>query len=343
MPRPKLDARQLAPDIVSLAPAALCDLVPEFGVTPERLCAGLGFTPADLRAGVLLSNRQIWRLIRRTLQMTGRADLGLELGSRNNLGHFGLPGFAMAAARTFGEALEIGLRYQRQAGSMMDVSFERTGAHAALVATPWLRDPSVLPFLAEELFSSVIAVQRVLLSGKLLPEAVEFTYPAPPYAQRYREIFGCPVRFGQARNRLIFSSRWLSMPTTTRSPIASAELHAVLDDQAHRAASGSRAAAVAVEQVLSRTQEMAPSIENVARTLGVSVRTLRRRLNEVGSSFRELSDSVRARSAEQMLRQKDLTVADVGARLGFSDVRAFRRAFKRWAGRPPGTLRNPPR
>ncbi|MBS0365217.1 MAG: AraC family transcriptional regulator [Proteobacteria bacterium] len=340
MPRPKLDANQLAPDIAPLAPAALCDLVPEFGLTARRLCAGLGFTPEDLRAGVLLSDRQIWRLIRRALQLTGRTDLGLELGRRNNLGDFGLPGFAMAAARTLSDALELGIRYQRQAGGMVDAAFERTGPRSAIVLTPRLRDPTVLPFLVEEFFSSVMALLRILLGGNPLPWAIELAYAAPPHAARYHELFACPVKFGEARNRMVFPSEWLSRPLAAHSPVTAAEMRAVLDARAHRDGGAGSAAVAAVEQVLNRAAGRSPSIEDVARTLGVSVRTLRRRLEEAGCSFRELIDRVRARGAQQMLGERGVTVAQVGARLGFSDVRAFRRAYKRWVGRAPGTLRS---
>src|ERR1700736_4895788 len=96
----------------------LLDLTEELGVAPQRLCAGLGCTVEDLHRGEQISNRQAWRMIRRALRLTGRADLGLELGSRENFSHFGLPGFAMSAARTMNEAVEIGMRYQNQTGAL---------------------------------------------------------------------------------------------------------------------------------------------------------------------------------------------------------------------------------
>ena len=80
-------------------------------------------------------------------------------------------------------------------------------------------------------------------------------------------------------------------------------------------------------------------IEEVARALELSVRTLRRRLEEAGTSFREVSDRLRAQAAQRLLHEQGLTVAEASRQLGFSDVRAFRRAFKRWLGQVPGEVR----
>jgi hypothetical protein len=118
VPRPRLDAEQFAPGIAPQMFLLLAELAEELGVAPHRLCGGLGCSVDNLRRGEEISNRQAWRMIRRALQLTGRADLGLELGVRQNLSHFGLPGLAMSAARTMGEAAEICLRYQKQCGGI---------------------------------------------------------------------------------------------------------------------------------------------------------------------------------------------------------------------------------
>lgn len=74
MARPKLDPQQIAPEVAPQMLVGLLDLAGEFGVAPERLCTGLGFSVEDLRRGEQLSDRQAWRMIRRALQLTGRAD-----------------------------------------------------------------------------------------------------------------------------------------------------------------------------------------------------------------------------------------------------------------------------
>jgi AraC-like DNA-binding protein len=315
----------------------LCELVEEFGVAPQRLCAGLGCTVADLRRGEQISHRQAWRMIRRALQLTGRADLGLELGSREDFSHFGLPGLAMSAARTMGEAVAIGMRYQSQTGALASTTLEYVADRVALSVDSNLHDESVVPFVVEEYFASVVAITRLLVSDRFRLHTLEVAYPEPPYAERYRQIFACPVRFACARNRAEIECRWLNMPIATHSESMAARLGALLEQQANARALPPRST-LAVEQLLLRSGNTKLSIDQVAGALQLSVRTLRRRLSEDGSSFRALCERIRVDCARRLLFEQGLTVAAVAQQLGFSDARAFRRAFKRWLGQAPGKM-----
>jgi AraC-like DNA-binding protein len=338
VPRPRLDAEQFAPRIAPQMLVRLVDLTEEFGVAPRRLCAGLGCSVEDLRHGAQISNRQAWRMIRRALRLTGRADLGLELGSRENFTHFGLPGFAMSAARTMSEAVEIGMRYQNQTGGISSTSLEYDDDRVALIVDSNLHDKSVLPFVIEEYFASVVAITRLLVSDHFHLHTLEVAYPEPAYAERYRQMFACPVHFACARNRAQIERRWLNAPIATHSAVMAAQLGALLEQRAKAKALPPRPT-VAVEQFLLRSRNARLSIDQVASALQLSVRTLRRRLSEDGSSFRALSERIRVETARRLLREQGMTVAAAAERLGFSDVRAFRRAFKRWLGQVPGKMR----
>ena len=184
MPRNKLDVGQFALEIKPLALVELAKLVAELGVAPERLCAEVGVSNTDMCAGELISNRHVQRIIRRAIQLTGRTDLGLELGWRQNISHFGLPGFAMTVMPTFGKAVEVGARYQRQCGALMEVNYEFDGDLAALIGRSHTRDPVVQTFMVEELFTSVMALCHILIGDGYQPRAIELTYPTPPQGAR---------------------------------------------------------------------------------------------------------------------------------------------------------------
>ncbi|MBS0226426.1 MAG: AraC family transcriptional regulator [Proteobacteria bacterium] len=338
MARPKLDLQQIAPQVSPQMLVGLLDLAGEFGVAPERLCAGLALDIEDLRRGEQLSDRQAWRIIRRALQLTGRPDLGLELGRRENLSHFGLPGFAMSTARNYGEAAEIAVRYQAQTGAVTNVTLEEDGDCLALVISSRMHDASMLPFLIEEVCASVLAISRILIGDHFRPHAVELAYPAPAYAERYGELFASPVHFGLARNRFLVARHWLQSPISTHSAAMSSQLRTLLDQGANAKDALSHPM-TAVEQALQRSGNATLSIEQVARSLELSVRTLRRRLSEAGTSFRAISDRVHAEAARRLLCEEGMTVAATSKQLGFSDSRAFRRAFKRWLGLLPGEIR----
>jgi AraC-like DNA-binding protein len=315
----------------------LIDLTEEMGVTPRSLCAGLGCSVADLRRGEQISNRQAWRLIRRALRLTGRADLGLELGIRENLSHFGLPGIAMSAARTLGDAVAIAMRYQNQTGGISSSSVEYGDDLVTVTVDSNLNDKSVLPFVMEEYFASALALMRLLVGDDFRLHSVEMAYPPPAHAERYRELFECPVHFGCARSLGRMERRWLNAPIATHSAVMAAQLSALLEQQAQARAQPPRSTE-AVEQVLLRSGNARLSIDQVAGALQLSVRTLRRRLSEDGTSFRELCERVRVQIAQRLLAERGMTVAAAAERLGFSDARTFRRAFKRWLGQIPGPL-----
>lgn len=338
MPRPRVDANQFVPNIDAQLLVRLLDLTEKFDVSPQRLCAGLTWSVEDMRHGQQISIRQAWRMIRRALWMTGRADLGMELGRRQDFSHFGLPGVAMSFARTMGEALEIGLQYQNQTGALTHTSVEFSESRVALVVDSILPDQGVLPFVMEEYLTSVAGIIRTLVSGRFQLHLLELAYPEPAHAERYKQFFACPVHFACAHNRAQFDRSWLDIPIATHSAAMAAQLGVLLEQQARTRAAPPRSTA-AVEQLLLRSDNVRVSINQVAEALHLSVRTLRRRLREDGTSFRELCERIRVDCAQRLLREQGMTVAAAAARLGFSDTRSFRRAFKRWLGQLPGKMR----
>jgi len=336
--RPRLDANQFVPAIDSQMLVRLVDLTQEFGVSPQRLCAGLSWSVEDMRRGEQVSIRQAWRIIRRALWLTGRADLGLELGGHQDFSHFGLPGVAMSFARTMGEAVEIGLQYQNQTGALSHTSVEISDEHVAFVVDSNLPDPSVLPFVIEEYVSSVVGLIHLLVSPRFRLHRLELAYPEPAHAERYRQIFACSVHFACARNRVQFDRTWLDAPIATHSAVMAAQLGLLLEQQARKKAVPPRST-VAVERLLSKSGNARLSIDQAAEALHLSVRTLRRRLSEEGTSFSELCERIRVDRAQRLLREQGMTVAAAATQLGFSDTRSFRRAFKRWVGKLPGQMR----
>lgn len=336
MSRHKLDASQFAPEIVPYLLVALGERVAGLGIAPARLCAGLGFDMQALRDGVLVSNRQAWRMIRRALQLSDRADLGLLAGQGQELGSFGLLGQALVVMRDVGEALRLAVRHYPAGGALVDVEALPDAGGLALELRPRLRDPRVVMFLVEEILVSVLELFRRELGEAMPLQALELAYPAPAHAASYRVAFGCVPAFGARRHRCRIATDWLARRLPRHDPVAAAHLVEQLERHDEQEALSTVAA---IERLLAQPGQAATSIAQLAPALDLSPRTLRRRLVEAGTSFRAISERVRARAARELLECEGLTVAAAGARLGFSDARAFRRACKRWLGQTPGELR----
>lgn len=336
MSRPKLESNQFVPQVAPLLLLALLECVADYGVAGDRLCAGLGFDEQELHDGLLVSDRQAWRMIRRALTLSGRSDLGLDVGGRQELRHFGVPGSAMWAAQDLAGALEIGVRYLRQGGGLLDVAGVWEAGSVSLVVQALPSDRRVAEFLVDELFSSLMVLGHILLGKPCAPERVELTCARPAHAARYREMFGVTPTFGQSRNCLVFGRALFEQPLCHHSPKSAARLRGVLERRAGLVCVN---AVDAVEQLLSRPGQAGLPLEQVAARLDLSVRTLRRRLLDEGTTFRELSERVRTRMARVLLGERGLSVEATAQSLGFSDARAFRRAFTRWCGEWPARVR----
>ncbi|MFI5830574.1 AraC family transcriptional regulator [Streptomyces sp. NPDC051578] len=180
------------------------------------------------------------------------------------------------------------------------------------------------------------------LIGRRIPLLyAAFAYPAPPYAQEYELLFDCPVRFGADRTAAAFDAQWLTAPLVREEPALDAMLRRAPFDLLSRPEYGTTVAEQ-VRRTLTRrlrTSPRLPELGEVAARLAVSPATLRRRLRQEGTSFQQLKDHVRRDAAIAGLAESGEPIAELAARLGFSEDTAFHRAFRRWTGTTPGAYR----
>lgn len=336
----KDEVRYTAAVIPTTMLAVLAQVADECGVPVEPWLAGLGLTRAQIDdANVRVSYRQASVIVRRAIAAIPRTQLGLDVGCHQSLGTFGVLGLAMITARTFGEAMSIGIENHQVSGSLMDLELEQLDSgDVALVAQPRFQDDDILAFLCEELFSSSLVVCRGLLGPAFRPLKLELTYTPPPHAMEYRRLFGCEVRFGARHNRAIVESRWLETPLATHHPVSAQQALALCQAQLSGIKKQSEVVA-SVERILRGRLRDHPTLDQVASTLNLSGRTLRRHLAAAGHAYRDILDHVRTKRAVELLRAGALSIADIGMEIGFSDAREFRRAFKRWTGAPPRAMR----
>lgn len=320
--------------------AELCRLADSRHVAVEPWFAGLGLTRAQIDdATTCVSYRQASTAIRRAQRALDLPNLGLEVGRRQSIGTFGILGLAMMTAHTFGEAMALGIEHHAISGALMDMEMEALGAgEIALLARPRFADDPILVFLCEELFASSLVVCRGLLGEAFAPARVELTYPAPAHAEEYRRLFRCEVRFGATHNRAVVDAGWLGARLPTHHPVSAKQALAICREQSTSLKRQSELVAT-VERILRRSLREQPRLADVARSLNLTERTLRRHLAAVGRIYRDIHDRIRTERALELLHAGTLSVGDIGTEVGFSDPREFRRAFKRWTGAPPRAMR----
>lgn len=171
------------------------------------------------------------------------------------------------------------------------------------------------------------------------PAAVELAFPAPPGYREYERVFAAPVRFDRPQACMLVARSLWDTPVTSANPV----LYELLRDYAHRLLHELPRPPSLREQVAEAIRaelRVGPAtLEQVARRLGVGARTLQRRLDDDATSFAEVLDAVRARLAQEYLRDREVSIHEVGYLLGFVEQSSFTRAFKRWTGSTPGLWR----
>jgi AraC-like DNA-binding protein len=320
----------------------LMQLADARGIDSRPWFAGLALSRAQIADPALrVSYRQAHTFVRRALQALDVPDAGLRIGREGTIGGFGLLGLAMMTSRTLGDAMFAGIAHHKICGCLLDLGIEPVSEReVALVAWPRFGDNELLPFFCEELFASCLMTARELVGPELRPLRVEFAYPQPAYAAKYATLFECETLFGTAQNRLLIDTQWLGRPLAGYNPLTAKQALALCAQQmTPDGGEPHQEIVAAVERLLRTRLHQQPKLIDVARTLNLSERSLRRKLAESGRIFREIHDRVRAERALQMLQAGNLSVAEVGNAVGYSDPREFRRAFKRWTGMPPQDAR----
>ncbi|MFF7266311.1 AraC family transcriptional regulator ligand-binding domain-containing protein [Streptomyces sp. NPDC008159] len=327
----------IAPNILRY----LARVAEEDGVDLRPVLDEVGLDAAVMRSAALrVSYRQGSDVIRRALERTGDEHLGLRVGAAQHLTAWGPLGLAMMAAETFQEAIETGLRYQNLSGAMLvwSARWEDDGyVLRAELPDPAL-DPAVAVFLIEEAYSSAATLTRLNVGASFAPEVVDFAFPAPRDTRRFEELFRCPLRFGAPGNRLVFPARWVRATQPGRDSITYASTLELLDSQLASRRDQQDLLEV-LEVSIAQSLPDVPSFVEQARRHASSERTLRRRLAECGTTYEALVDGVRRERVEQLLPRPESTLRDITRQAGFADVRALRRAVRRWHGVTPVELR----
>ena len=187
---------------------------------------------------------------------------------------------------------------------------------------------------------STVLGLRESLGNAFTPIALRFNYQRPKDTARYAALFQAPLEFDSDPGVLISQSD-LRREMSGRDP----QLQQILRRQAHRELSDGapprHTTVDDVERVIiaGLGQRELPSLSEVATSLHLSERTLKRRLSELGTHFRGCTDRVRQREALRLLRDGAMGVSDIAAQLAFSDAGAFAKAFQRWQGLTPRQYR----
>lgn len=278
-------------------------------------------------------------LLQGAVELTGDADLGLKAAREITPGDYGALEYVGASAATWGEAMRIIGRYMPLVNDALDFVLHLDGDKAEVQ----LHSRVVLPRAAVDFQSAAFHVGSAYRRPVTAVEDLDvyFMHAAPEDTREYEKTFaGGRLRFSAPFNGFVLPARLLDEPLPTADP----KLHELI----RRHADLVLAELPKTETLTQRVRDLVaqelsggnPGVEHIARKLGMSSRTLGRKLEEEGTTFKELLDDLRQRMALRYVGTRDLGLAEIAFLLGFSQAPAFHRAFKRWTGRTPLEYRN---
>lgn len=310
------------------------------GVSEEALMRGAALDPArlgDPRAR--FTYREVYQVCGAVLSATGEPDFGLRWASAIDDRTLAPVSHLVHHAPTLREALATLGRFQ----TLMADELGWTVTESSELVTLRIATPHGAPLGVERMISEMqLCGFRHLLRGYARDgqlRDVSFRYPAPPYAADYQQAFAAPLRFEQPSTGLRFARALLDRPALSPD----AEMFEALQGLAERrvlAIRGSTSYALRLrEHVVRGGWRRRDDMDAAARSLGISVRTLRRRLADEGTSFSVVVSEAMAVVATDLLRDPRRTIQEAAFELGFSEASTFHRAFRRWTGTTPSAFR----
>ena len=305
------------------------DLTERSGVDPATLIDPDARVPYDRYVA----------LMRAAKASCGDPALALHLGAGNDFREYSVVGLICYAAPTMGAALGELNRYGRLVAEVdipaqaQRFRVEREESGTWLVDTR--DDANDFPEMTEATWARFIGETRRHFPEAPFAIAVHVTHPAPTHAADYEAVFGVPVTFASDRNAILIDPSWLTVELHNPSRYAFGVL-SERADRLMRELENDRSLRGRVESALIPMLHHGDvAMELIARQLGISRRTLSRRLKEEGAGYDALLDSLRQRMAINYLDGGRTSVNETAYLVGFSDPSAFSRAFKRWTDVSP--------
>lgn len=291
-----------------------------------------------------IPGEQFQRLIESLLSTSNDPLMGLNSSRHVQPGSYSVLGYITMSCATMGDAIERIPKYERLVG---DMGVTHISQSAKAIFLHWqcaYTNELVRQHMIDNVLASWTNFARWLANQDASPERILLERDKPKDAdevKQYEAFFQCPIFFSQKKSGIELASQLLKTPL--RQPdlllLKTLESHASqqINELENDLGSFSLKVAFAIKKQLNMGQARK---ELIADELGLSTRTLQRKLVSEGTSYQQLADEIRLDMAKQFLDDSQLAIQDIAYNLGFSDSGSFHRRFKQWTGKTPGEYRS---
>ena len=287
---------------------------------------------------ILLTTGEMFGLYSAIQEVSGDHAIGLKLGSEERIERYSPTCIAALYSRSYHDALERIARYKRLT-CPEEIRIAGGRKECAIEFVWLLAEQAEPPALIDMCFAWILTIGRRGTGRSVIPLRVEFKR-AEANRGLYENHFGCPVKFGARHNKLVLSSEDIAQSFLTHNPdlleLVAPQLEAELREQI-----ADKSLKEQVKAILKKfLAGQRPRLEDVARELRVSARTLQRRLLAEKLKFQSLVEEARREMAQHYLLQSSLELNETAYLLGYEDPNSFIRAFHQWEGTSPNQWRS---
>lgn len=318
---------------------ALVEVVARAGVPSAQFLQAAQLQSDQLCTQGRISRWRVYQLCELALDLTGDCALGLHWAEKLSESTFIPVSQLIAHAPTLRQGLETMAQLDQLLSDETDYKVLESEDKVTLRTLPLIgASDRAARFLSEVAVTGFLRLLRDFCADAR-PARVSFDYPAPIYHGEYTRVFGCPVLFAQPFSGIVFAGALLDVP----SPHKDEALHEALRSVAQRRLleiSERTSYTQRVRDILVRScGPHRTDLDEVANSLGVSVRTLRRRLSREGTSYQSVANESVMIVAKHLLLSRQHTIQETAYVMGFADASSFHRAFRRWTGTTPAAYR----
>lgn len=324
------------PMIAATVTTGLLDCIVAAGGDPDQILRKAGVQRSLLaKRDGFIATLAFARILTEAGRATGDECFGLHFGEQFDPTDAGALFYVVLNSPTMLAAFENWVRYEHIHNRGATFRFRIEGDLGYLRYV--LGDFGIDSRRQQNEFSMAAGIKslRIIVGPHWTPHSIEFAHEAPAEISEHARVFGCGIKFGCLWNALIFKKEDLDRSL----PVADAKLYGILKQHVERVLSElpqeTDLLASVSRAIVECLADGPPNLERVASRFAVSPRSLERRLNERGVSFKELVSEMRKRLALEYLTSDRHTLTDIAFLLGYSEVSAFNRAFKRWTGSSP--------
>ncbi|WP_286714627.1 AraC family transcriptional regulator [Marinobacter sp. tcs-11] len=313
------------------------------GIAVDPLFEKAGLKPEILDSDEgRIGGEQLQAFIHLLAEHTGNPVLGLETGDYVQPGSYSVLGYITMSCATLGEAVTRIAPYEKLVGDMGTTRLKMKGDSATLIWTCNFTDPVVWPQVVDNVFASWINYARWLAdSTDATPLEVRLKRPSPgpEHEKAYALRWQCPVQFDAEEDSVTFAQTLLATRLRQPDPLLRKTLEAHALSQLALLDTDTDLTSKVKQSIQKQLAEGITRQDMVAEDLGMTSRTLQRKLSQEGVSYQKLLDEVRQQIAEDYLQNTDMSIPDIALRLGYSETTSFHRKFKAATGKTPGDFR----